>query len=447
MNKVQDHGEPLTAEKVSYGILGLSRSLLSQVISLFMMYFYTDVFGIPVQFITVMLLIFSIWEGFSKQLVGFFMGKTQSKHGKYRPFILWTVVPYAAFAVAVFTAPDLSVPYKILYAYSIYFIWAVINNILSAAHNSILPLMSKNTLERTQINSLKLIFSVFASVVASSFTLNLVDMIGGGNQEKGFALTMLIMALISIPIQYFSFRNIKERHADAGKNKISFKFAVRCILDKRLILFFLIYCTFWMFCTFKNQATTYYMKYVLDQPDFTGTFFMIGTTSSFIMHFFIKRIVSYIKIETAMCIGILGSILAVFIMYAANGNILLLSSGNIVFGLMSAIPANLIYVILAGYVDEKNNLYKTSLGSWLYSSMDNLAKIGIGIGGAVFSGLLNIYGYEPNIAQTSSGLFGIKLGFFGGTAIAAFVCLILMGFYIIVCKKRQSSDKEMLSQA
>lgn len=435
MNKAQ--GETTSLEKASYGVLAFGRGLAGQIVSLYIMFFYTDVFGIPVHYITAMLLIFGIWEGLSKQLVGFLMGKTQSRHGKYRPFILWTIVPYAVFSIVLFLAPDLPIPYKVLFAYITYFIWAAINNTLSVAHNSILPMMSKDPLERTQINSLKIIFSVLSSIIVSSLALKLVDIIGGGDQQRGFLLTVLGMAIIAVPIQFFSFMNIKERYPPAEENKISFKTAIRCILDKRLILFFLVYCTFWISCTFKNQSTTYYIKYVLEQPEFIGTFFMIGTVSSFIMHFFIRRIISYIKAETAMCIGIFGSMAGIFIMYIAGSSLILLSLGNIVFGLMSAIPANLIYIVLAGYVDEKNNQYKANLGSWLYSSLDNLAKIGIGVGGSVCSHLLYLFGYEPNLQQTPSALLGIKLSFFGGTAIAALVCLILMGFYKHVCNKRE----------
>lgn len=442
MSSAQDNGKTSAVEKAAYGILGFSRNLPHQMSSLFILLFYTDVFGIPVQYTTAMLLVFSIWEGCSKQLVGFFMAKSRLRHGKYRPFLLWTIIPYAVFSIAMFFTPDLSVQNKILYAYGAYFIWAVINNILSTAHNSILPLMSKNLVERTQINSLKIIFSVLGTLSVSSFALKLVELLGGGNQQRGFTLTILVMSLVGIPVQYFSYRNIKERYPVADENKISFKAAIRCILeDKRLILFFLVYCAYWISCTFKNQSTSYYIKYVLERPEFISTFLTLGTASSFIMHFFVKRIVSFIKVETAMLIGILGSIAGVLMMYAAGNSLLLLSSGNVIFGLMSALPANLIYIVLAGYVDEKNNLYKTNLGSWLYSSMDNFAKIGIGIGGAVFSRLLYIFGYEPNVQQTTSTLFGIRLGFLGGTAVAMLACLILMGFYKMACNKRAEVHK------
>jgi len=433
MNNKNDIEGLSAAEKASYGILGFSRGLSGQMISIFMMLFYSDVFGIPMRFLTPMLFIFNIWEGLCKQLAGFFMGKAQSRHGKYRPFLLWTIIPSMFFSVAVFFTPSLSVTYKIIYAYITYFIWSIVSNVLSIAHNSLLPMISRNQSERTQINSLKIIFSVLASLLVSSYTLKLVDVLGGGNQQKGFVLTIFCMSAIAVPLQYISFKNIRERYSAVEDNKISVKTAFRCISDKRLILFFLVYCVFWMANTFKNQSTTYYFKYVLERPENIGAFFMIGTTASFITHFFIGHIIRYIKAETSMCIGISGCVLGVVIMYASKNNMTLLFLGNIVYGVMSAFPANLIYVILAGYVDEKNNQYKTNLGSWLYSVMDNLAKIGIGIGGATLSHLLYLFGYVPNLRQASSSLLGIKLGFFGGTGVSALVCLLLMVFYINAC--------------
>lgn len=436
MNETQAQQSLPVQEKAAYGVLAFGRNLAGQMISLFLMIFYTDIFGIPVHYISLMFLVFSLWEGCSKQLAGFFMGKTETRHGKYRPYLLWLTVPYAVFSVLIFIAPNLSDANKVLYAYCTYFIWSLLGNTISIAHNAIMPVMTRDLLERTQINSLKIIFSVLASLIVSSFGLKLVDVAGRGDQKAGFILTVLGMSVITVIIQVFSYKNLRERHSVAEKEKISVKTAVRGILDTRVLLFFLVYCTLWIGNTFKNSSTPYFFKYVLDQPDLIGTFFMIGTTASFVMHFFVKRIVTYIKAEQVMLVGIAGSLIGLLIIFTANSNLGVLYFGNIVFGLMSALPANLAYLVLAGHVDEKNDQYKTSLGSWLYAGMDNLAKIGIGLGNAVFSGLLSITGYEPNLQQGSTALSGIRFGFYGGSTIAYLACLILMGSYILVCKRK-----------
>lgn len=430
MNNELGQMEVSAAEKVSYGALGFGRKLSGQMISIFIMSFYTDVFGIPLQSITVMLFVIAIWEGCSKQLVGFLMGKIQPRSGTYRPYLLWMNAPFLFFSAAMFFVPDLSVQYKILYAYVTYFIWALVNNTLSVAHNALLPMISADPSERTWLNSLKLIFSVLATMIVSMFTLDLVGAIGGGNPQKGFALTALGMAAINVPIQYFGYRNIKERYAAAVTNKISVKTAVRSLADKRLILFLLTYGTFWICCTMKNQSAIYYIRYVLERPEYISVFLTVGTAASFATHFFVRRIVSAIRIETAIAAGLAGIVPGVLIMYAAGSNMPLLVLGNIVFGVMSAMPANLVYIVLAEYVDENNKRYQANFSSWLYSCMDNFGIIGIGIGGAAFSRLLDIFGYTPNVPQASPALFGIKLGFSGGTVIAALAALILMVFHI-----------------
>lgn len=431
-------------EKASYGILSLGRNLAWQMTYLFLMYFYTDVFGIPLVYMTPMFLIFSVWEGLSRQLIGFIIGKTQTRWGKYRPYFLFTILPFSILFVMVFLTPEVSEILKVIYAYATFITWSFVCNMIAIAHTSILPTMSKDPLERTQINSLKIMCSVAAFLIVSYFLLGTVDKLGGGDQQRGFLFTSICIAIITAVVQIFSYKNIKERHTVAKTQKISLSIAIKSIMDRRILLLLFVYAATCIGNAFKNQSTTYYFIYVLDRADYVGTFFLIGTGSSLLMHLFVKRLISHIKIETAMLLGIAGSVVGILICFAAGGNLVFLSFGNFVFGLMSALPANLTYLILAGLIDEKNKQFNSSVNSWLYAGQDNLAKIGTGIGSTVLSKMLETLGYIPNAQQTALTILGIRLGFSIGTSVAYLLCFVLMVLFILASKK---SSRELKGSA
>lgn len=103
-------------EKVGYSLGDGSANLIFQMMMMFQLFFYTDVFGIKATAAGVILLAARVFDAFVDPLVGILSDRTNTKWGKYRPWILWTALPFALFFILAFSTPDLSERGKILYA-------------------------------------------------------------------------------------------------------------------------------------------------------------------------------------------------------------------------------------------------------------------------------------------------------------------------------------------
>ncbi len=101
-------------EKFGYGLGDFAANIVYQSVMVFLLYFYTDVFGIPAAAVGTLFLVARIWDAINDPLMGTIADRTRNKHGRFRPWIRWTAIPFGVIAVLMFTTPDLSTTGKII---------------------------------------------------------------------------------------------------------------------------------------------------------------------------------------------------------------------------------------------------------------------------------------------------------------------------------------------
>ena len=104
-------------EKIGYGLGDFANCMFWQLIGMFLLYFYTDVFGISAAVAGTMFLVTRIWDCVNDPIFGSIADRTNSRWGKFRPYILFMAIPFGIIGVLIFTTPDLSPTGKIIYAY------------------------------------------------------------------------------------------------------------------------------------------------------------------------------------------------------------------------------------------------------------------------------------------------------------------------------------------
>ena len=105
-------------EKLGYGFGDLASVLYWQTFMLYFTYFYTDVFLLPAGIAATMFLISRIFDGINDPFMGIIADRTNTKYGKFRPYLLWLCVPFAIGGVLVFTTPNFGLTGKTIWAYS-----------------------------------------------------------------------------------------------------------------------------------------------------------------------------------------------------------------------------------------------------------------------------------------------------------------------------------------
>ena len=146
----QDFASKLPAkEKFGYGLGDAASNLYFQMFMLYIPYFYTDVFGLPAAAMGTMFLATRIWDAVNDPIMGMIADRTETRWGKFRPYII-TLAPFLAFSgIITFYTPDFGGTGKLIYAYIAYTLLMMLYTAVNVPYASLMGVMTPNSLERT----------------------------------------------------------------------------------------------------------------------------------------------------------------------------------------------------------------------------------------------------------------------------------------------------------
>ena len=217
-NSVERQADPANVklsvwEKISYSFTDMAGNLLYVTISSYILYFYTDVFGISVAAAGTILLVARFFDAISAPTWGSIVDHTHTKWGQSRPFFLWMCIPFAVATWLAFTAPNMSDSMKVWYAGFTYILAAgVIYTGIQTPITAILPSLTTNPQERINANTFRMCGGAIGSFITSTFCLPLVGFFGKGNEKMGFMITMFIFGVIAVILLYLAFKGMTERN-------------------------------------------------------------------------------------------------------------------------------------------------------------------------------------------------------------------------------------------
>lgn len=170
-------------EKFCYGFGDLASCLYWQTFMLYFTYFYTDIFLLPAGIAATMFLITRIFDGVNDPIMGMIADRTETKWGKFRPYLLWFCVPLAIAGALTFTTPDFGLTGKTIWAYITFFLVMIIYTIINIPYTSLLGVISPNSNERTSVSSIKFIFAFAAGIIISATLLPATQILGENNES------------------------------------------------------------------------------------------------------------------------------------------------------------------------------------------------------------------------------------------------------------------------
>jgi len=170
-------------EKIGFGLGDTASNLFFQTFMLFLLYFYTDVFGISAAVVGTMFLVTRIWDSVNDPLMGVIADRTNSKWGKFRPYILWFAAPFGIIGVLTFTTPELSMSGKVIYAYVTYALMMMVYTAINIPYSALMGVVSSDPIQRTSFSQYRFVFAFLGAFLVQGLTLPLVNFIGGDNTE------------------------------------------------------------------------------------------------------------------------------------------------------------------------------------------------------------------------------------------------------------------------
>ncbi len=170
-------------EKIGYALGDGAANIAWRGVSTFLLFFYTDVFGITPATAGLLLLIARSSDGISDVLMGIVGDRTNTKYGKFRPWVLWTAIPLAVILSLLFTTPDLGQTGKVIYAYSTYIIFTLVYTANNIPYGALMAVMTGDNNERTSIGSYRMVGAFTGGMIVQGALLFLVAYFGNVNPD------------------------------------------------------------------------------------------------------------------------------------------------------------------------------------------------------------------------------------------------------------------------
>lgn len=398
-------------EAGAYGMLHFGFALLGSLVSYYISYFYTDIRGYPLGAVSALLLVVRLFDGGIDPFIGYYMDRRQTKFGKYKGYVLYWGVPFCLLHILLFAPSPVKGSAGVLWCFVVYLLWSFAFSMIEGAGLSLMSAMSADQRARQKINTTRVTLSIVAVLVVNYCTLHLVEVLGKGNEERGFFLTMLLFALAAIPLMLLAVPSIKERNITEN-NGLSLGRVLRNLAGNKAIIALIVgYSLIQVTSYLKASMTIYYLKYYVEQLDLYPIFMSMGILMSLCSQPLILWCAKRVDTVRLICLGCLGGAACLLLMGVVGQNVALLLLLNCLLGISTAFPANLIYIYTAEMADDYARTEKKSYSATIHAILGLASRVGYALGGALTTMLLWITGYEANMEQATPAKAGILVGF------------------------------------
>lgn len=436
-------------EKIGYGFGDMASSMFWKLFGAYLMLFYTDIFGISADAVGTMFLITRVWDAFVDPVVGIVSDRTETKWGKFRPFLLYLALPFGIIGVLTFTTPDMGDTGKLVYAYVTYSLMMVIYSAINVPYASLLGVMSPDPKDRNVLSTYRMTFAYIGSFLALFFFTKLIEGFGGvasapiETQQTAWMSAVMVIAIVCVLLFLGCFYFTKERIRPIKEAKTSVKDDLKDLLKNR---------PWWIllgagiaalvFNSIRDGATVYYFKYFVCE-DQVGQVGILGTSFALsALYLGVGQLCNIIGVVAAAPVSnIIGkkntylgamaiaTVLSIIFYWFEADQLGLI----FVFQALISICAGAIFPLLWSMYADCADYSELTTGNratgLIFSSSSMSQKFGWAIGSALTGWLLAFFGFEANKVQSAETIDGIKMFLSILPAVGTILSVIFIAFY------------------
>ena len=476
-------------EKLGYSLSDIATNFFFQSMILYQTRFYTDTAGLSAVAVGSMFLVLRLGDAVFDPFVGALSDRTQSRWGKFRPWILFTAVPFGVVFWLVYVTPNISPTGKLIYAYITYALVMMVYSANNTPYSALMGVMTPDSSERSSIATYRFVGALIGQFFIQALPLPLVAKLGQGNSAKGWAITMAIFGAIIIVLNLITFASTRERVQPLPGQKSSLGADLKNVFScgPWIVMFILTLLVFTMLVV-RGSSSNYFFAYYLDaqqlraflgklglapgagaptvwqsvlnslgllvNPDGSNAaavglslFFVIGSLIQIIGIIFSKPLADRFGKKTVFIVGVSITTIATALVFLLGPMSISAMFGlSVLWAIGWGPTVPLLWVMIADVADYSEWKNSRRATGFMYAGILFALKAGLSLGGALSAWIINAYGYVPNVPQSDRALLGIRLGASLYPALALVLVIVCLVIYPIGKKLNLQIQDELIKR-
>lgn len=454
-------------DKIGYGFGDMASSMFWKIFSYYLPFFYAHIFGIGLEHAAVLFLITRIWDAVSDPMMGIIADRTNTRWGKYRPYVLWFAVPFAVCGVLLFTTPDFSQGGKLVWAYVTYILMMTVYTGINVPYGAMLGVITPSSAEKTVFSSYRMFFAYGGSFIALAAWEPLCNMFRDGfgmTAAGGWQWAMIVIAAACAVLFFFCFKMTRERVKTVSTVSVGSDLSKLLRNGPWWLLIGAALSTN-LFNTVRGSTVAFYFAdlvaadaslsiFGLTFAFFAGLFLAIGELFNMVGVMITVPVVGWLgKKNCFIGVNLMLAMLSILFFYiplqTAVGYWMMLVL-QILISVCTGIVSPLVWSMYADVSDYSELKYHTASTGLIFSSASMAQKFGSAFGGSGALWLLSAFGYVTyeldsgvTVVQTAQALDGLRyLMSYIPAAVAVFGAFILL-FYPLTTSRMAEIDGKL----
>jgi GPH family glycoside/pentoside/hexuronide:cation symporter len=432
-------------EKVGYAMGDVASNFYWRIFDVFLFIFYTDVFGLAPAAVGTMMLVTRLIDAFSDPIMGAMADRTQTRFGKFRPYLIWGIIPIVAAGILTFTVPDLDDSGKLVWAYCTYIFMMLAYTFINVPYGALLGVMTADSQQRTTLTSFRFIGAFSGGTLVAYLTPKLVEYLGQGDEALGWQLTMTAYGAVALVLFMATFLATKERISPPVGQKTPVVHDIKDLFsNKPWIVLFTLALVIMMTISLRGSVGTFYFKYYVGREDLIGTFLAIymislligAAITPFLTKFFDK------KTLLILLMGLVATLSTAFY-FVPSDQIMLMYCLQAAIGLCLGPKSPLVFSMYADTADYSHWKTGRRATAMVFSAAAFAQKLGGAFAGAMIGWMLGSLGYVANQSQNSGSEHGIVLLMTLIPAAFAVLAVFVVRFYTLDEAQMQTLHAEL----